>query len=73
MMFKIDTHVPAPKGRPSKWPFIHMDVGQSVYIKGEDMDGRALRAARQVGFRSGGKKVFVGRPERDGIRIWRTQ
>jgi hypothetical protein len=73
MKFKIEKDVPPPVGRPSKWPFIHMEVGDSVYIKDEDMNGLALRAARQVGFRSGGEKVFVGRLERDGIRIWRTQ
>jgi hypothetical protein len=73
MKFKIEKDVPAPVGRPSKWPFIHMEVGESVYIAGEDMNGHALRAARQVGFRSGGEKIFVGRLERDGIRIWRTQ
>ena len=73
MKFKIEKDVPPPVGRPSKWPFIHMQVGESVYIAGEDMDGHAMRAARAVAWRSEGKKIFVGRLEKDGIRIWRTQ
>lgn len=73
MKFKIESNIPPPVGKATKWPFVNFEVGDSVYIEGEDMDGRALRAARQVGFRSGGEKVFVGRLEKNGIRIWRTK
>ena len=55
MKFKIESNIPPPVGKATKWPFVNFEVGDSVYIEGEDMDGRALRAARQVGFRSGGQ------------------
>lgn len=73
MRFKIDRDIPPPVGKATKWPFVNFEVGDSVYIEGEDLNGRALRAARQVGFRSGGQKVFIGRLEKTGIRIWRTE
>lgn len=73
MRFKIDKHIPPPTGKATKWPFVNFEVGDSVYIEGEDLNGRALRAARMVSFRSQGEKVFIGRLENTGVRIWRTQ
>jgi len=73
MQFKIDSHIPLPTGKATKWPFVNLEVGDSVYIEGEDLNGRAIRAARMVTFRSKGEKVFVGRLENTGVRIWRKQ
>lgn len=70
MPYKIDKNIPPPAGKVTKWPFINMGVNDSVFFRGEDMNGRAMRAARAVGMRH--DKKFVGRLERGGIRIWRT-
>jgi hypothetical protein len=46
-----------------------MEVGESVAYPGEDLNGRAYRAAKSCGDRH--NKKFIARREGDGIRIWR--
>lgn len=67
---KIEKNVPLPTTkRATKWPFVSMAVGDSVFYDTEQINGRAYRAAMTCGYRHG--KKFVARPEGDGIRIWR--
>jgi hypothetical protein len=47
---KIETDVPLPESsRARKYPFLEMDVGESVYFDGEEVNGRAYRAAMSTG------------------------
>lgn len=68
---KIDKSVPPPRGsRITKYPFAHMEPGDSVFVPDEDTSGRAYRAAKTMGSRKGW--TFTGRRQDGGIRIWRT-
>lgn len=67
---EIEKNVPLPEtGRSTKYPFVRMSVGDSVFFPNEQMNGRAYRAAMSCGDRHGSR--FVARPEAKGIRIWR--
>jgi hypothetical protein len=69
---KIETDIPLPKSsRARKYPFLDMAVGNSVYFDGEDVNGRAYRAAMSTGKRHDQK--FVARREDNGLRIWREK
>jgi hypothetical protein len=47
---KIETDVPLPESsRARKYPFLEMSVGESVYFDGEEVNGRAYRAAMSTG------------------------
>lgn len=70
---EIEKNVRIPlsgRGRPKKYDFSDMDVGDSVLIRGEDTSGRAYLAANQYGRRTG--KKFTGRSMDGGVRIWRV-
>jgi hypothetical protein len=68
---QIETNVPLPEFlRSTKYPFSHMAVNESVFFSGEDINGKAYRAALACGTRH--KKRFVVRREGKGIRIWRA-
>lgn len=75
----IETNIPMPpakggQGRPTKWPFTQMQVGESVLVPGRACNTAecpAYNAAKQVGHQAGAK--FTGRAQGDGtVRIWRT-
>lgn len=67
---EIEKDVPLPEtGRSTKYPFVHMMVGDSVFFPNEQMNGRAYRAAMSCGDRNGSR--FVVRREGEGIRVWR--
>lgn len=69
---KIEKNVPVPTAkRATKYPFVHMKVGESVYLDLEEIGGRAYRAAMTCGVRHG--KVFIARREGRGIRVWRSE
>ena len=69
---KIEKNIPVPEStRARKYPFLEMDVGDSVYFEGEKINGRAYRAAMTTGRRWNQK--FVARKENEGIRIWRAE
>jgi hypothetical protein len=69
---QIETDVPLPKfARSTKYPFSHMAVNESVFFVGEDINGKAYRAALTCGARH--DKRFVARREGKGIRIWRSE
>lgn len=73
-MFDIQSDIPPPdftgRGRPFKYPFYKMDVGQSIFVQHETTKCKAAMAARSYGRASGTK--FAARPEADGVRIWRV-
>ena len=69
---KIDKDIPVPKStRARKWPFIEMDIGDSVFFAEEQVNGKAYRAAMSVGRRQ--HRKYVARREDQGLRIWRSE
>jgi hypothetical protein len=67
---EIEKDVPLPSsGRSTKYPFVRMSVGDSVFFPNEQINGKAYRAAKSCGDRNG--RTFVARREGEGIRIWR--
>jgi hypothetical protein len=69
---KIDKDIPVPEStRARKWPFIEMDIGDSVFFAEEQVNGKAYRAAMSVGRRQ--HRKYVARREDEGLRIWRSE
>jgi peptidoglycan/xylan/chitin deacetylase (PgdA/CDA1 family) len=70
--FKIEKNVPITGGHNGtvKWPFVYMEVGDSVFFPGSKMQGRETQAAHALGKKHGRK--FVCRTVDGGIRIWRA-
>jgi len=69
---KIDKDIPVPETtRARKWPFIEMDIGDSVFFAEEQVNGKAYRAAMSVGRRQ--HRKYVARREDQGLRIWRSE
>lgn len=71
---KIDKDVPIPAsdpgGRPEKYPWQKMEVGDSFLIPLESMKHKsAINLAYQAGQRTGRK--FSGRRIEGGTRVWR--
>lgn len=69
---KIETGVPIAKkgaGRPSKYPFAQMKVGESFAC--DEPVLRLRQAASQASHRKGMK--FTVRAEGTGARVWRTE
>ena len=63
---------PGPNGRRSKYPFMVMAVGQSVFYEREQAGLRAYDAAKQAERRChDGRRFTMGR-EGMGVRIWRN-
>lgn len=60
---------PRSGGRPTKYPFKVMEVGDSVFI--DEAEAKAAIAAARATGRIHGKK-FVYRTVDGGIRIWRA-
>ena len=72
MQMQIETNIPLPEfARSTKYPFSHMNINESVFFSGEDINGRAYRAAMTCGGRH--KKRVIVRREGDGIRVWRAE
>jgi len=66
----IEESVPVPSSkRARKYPFLEMAVGNSVFFAGEEINGRAYRAAMSTGTRH--NQEYVARKADGGIRIWR--
>jgi len=70
---KVDKHIPIPsgvwKGRPRKYPFNKMEVGDSFFTKNPRANVAA--AARMHGRRHGVK--FASKVTKKGCRIWRIE
>ena len=61
--------VPRKVGRPAEYPFMDLDVGESVLLpkKRRSLFSSALQyASKKTGWR------FVTRKEGDGCRVWRV-
>lgn len=73
---KIEENVTMPKtgaGRPNKYPFKDMTIGDSVFFAGETLGPKCRPyVAAQVWGRDNGVK-FSGRTVDGGVRIWRTE
>lgn len=74
-MVTIEKDVPIPpvqkhSGR-SKYRFNEMQVGDSIFIKGADLNSSPYQLARAYGRRFGQK--FTGRNVEGGLRIWRIE
>ena len=72
-IMKIEQNIPIPRRRDagtSTYPFPDMNVGDSVFFEGQKTGGSAYWAAMSVGRRTG--KMFVGRGQDGGLRVWRV-
>ena len=66
---KIDKDIPIPKTtRARKWPFLDMEVGDSVYFEDEVVNGKAYRAASSTGLRH--ERKYISRREENALRIF---
>ena len=76
---KISKNHPVPdydknkksRGRPPKYPFDDMEVGDSFLAEGQDWDDGGRCAANNHGRRK--NKRFIARKQENGIRIWRVE
>ena len=73
---KTERGIPVPdnvghRGRPSKYPWYKMGVGDSILFSPEG-GMKARRAAQKYGERNGGK-IFASRMTDGGIRVWRAK
>lgn len=74
----IENNVPMPSasngaGRPPKYPFKKMEVGDSVFFDNEPMGSQSNPSmlSKQHGAKYG--KRFTSRKEAGGVRIWRLE
>lgn len=66
----VESSIPIPAAKPiRKYPHEVMDVGDSFYVEGIQMQV-VLNANWRAGKRLG--KAFIARKEGVGIRVWRT-
>jgi hypothetical protein len=77
-MYAIDKHIPIPEsarnGRPAKYPFKNMNVGDSFFVAGEHT-GRLLISIRGCALRNK-PKVFYCEQKKTaptGVRCWRVE
>ena len=58
-------------GRPPKYPFAIMEVGDSFMIP--SLDAKKIRSARTAATLYGRnhKKKFISRKQENGLRVWR--
>jgi len=73
---KIDKNVPIPEsqsgpGRPRKYPFPDMEVGDSFYAEGKKEAEKADVASKKYGTKYGCR--FTCRRDEGGGRIWRIE
>ncbi len=78
MAVQIEKNVPLPgsgAGRPSKYPFADMEVGDSFLVAEGPSSGHlgynARNAAKNFGVRHGMK--FSVKQTEGGVRIWRIE
>jgi hypothetical protein len=73
-MIKIDKGILLParscKGRPAKYPWRQMDVGDSFFVearKSSDFGGAINHARKTTGYE------FISRSVDGGLRVWRVK
>jgi hypothetical protein len=74
-MYQIEKNVPLPlrpkQGRPAKYPFATMSVGDSFFVSiGGVVETSFRNVAAQAGKRLGRK--FSVKKNHDGFRVWRV-
>jgi len=72
----IDTNVPIPDshpGRPKKYQWSQMNVGDSVFFVDEPKTSQSNPAMSSRTYARINGRKFVSRKEGSGVRIWRTQ
>lgn len=68
-----------PKGgRPPKYPFAHLDVGQSFFVENktrQDLSGALAHSARKRGheYTTMIDRIEVDGEPVDGVRVWRVK
>lgn len=65
---QIEKNVPLPDEQGANIPLKRMEIGDSVFVDGEDLQGLAAQVYK-VSKKQGMK--FVQRREGAGIRVWR--
>lgn len=70
---EIEKNIPTPPGvqGTKKYPFDKMEVGDSIFIKGQTSVGKAANAARV--YANGRQMKFSSRSVDGGVRIWRIE
>lgn len=73
MEIKIEKNVPIPKpngsGRPAKYPWKSMEVGDSFFVNGGTKTTTLSNSAAYQRALTGRK--FAVRTEGEGVRVWR--
>lgn len=64
----VDVTKAAGRGRPWKYPFLEMEIGDSFFVPA-DLAEKVRAAATSAGRRYG--KKYVTRKEGNGRRVWR--
>jgi len=73
MQIEVDKSVPLPEpklGRPKKYPFAEMEVGDSFFVPQEKVRS-ASKSASMYKAAHGGD--FTRRSVEGGVRIWRVE
>jgi len=77
MTIKIDSDVPLPPptGGAKKYPFDQMQVGQSFFIRLDELPKSGDKAVRTSATQAGKrlKMKFTIRQVKNGVRLWRTE
>jgi hypothetical protein len=63
--------IPGRKHGSPKYPFLEMEVGDSIFFKGQNSESTAAFAARKWSQRH--EQKFSCRNVDGGLRIWRTE
>lgn len=72
-MFAIEKNIPVPttgKGRPDKYPWKNMEVGDSFLVP--DSTSAMFVGRKQYAQRAHNAR-YVTRREADGLRVWRVE
>jgi hypothetical protein len=74
-MLEVETGVEMPEGsrrggRPMKYGFHRLEVGQSIFVPGQSTSDGAYASAKQYARANGVR--FSGRKVEGGVRIWRV-
>lgn len=75
-MIKVDSNVPVPQrglgGRPEKYPFTSMKVGESFFIPTDEVERTRSAVLGAARLRLGAGRVAT-RVAEGGLRVWRIK
>lgn len=73
-MYKIEKNIPAPvKNAKFKYPFEHMEVGDSFFVPKKEVIGTRVSVAMNYYKKKNPKKAFMSRTDEAGVRVWRIK